>query len=230
MAHTDPPGPLRDSSGKPTETHVHPGGEVHGHGVRAASAAVHHEVTDIPLGGLTRAALIATVFVGLVMVLMWGAWGFFLSQARQNDPGKPAMAAEDFGQRLPGTPRLQSVPGSDLNSYRAQQAAKLGGLAWVDQSAGTVRMPINAAMRLIVARADAFADQKARAPEDHSWAYPGAAMMERAGEPAAPPLPEHSPSPAPARGTEERPQPRTTAPSEQDKPQDKPQPAAPPQH
>ena len=34
------------------ETHVDPAArDVHGHGVRAASAAVHHEVTDIPLGG-----------------------------------------------------------------------------------------------------------------------------------------------------------------------------------
>jgi hypothetical protein len=184
---------------QPAETHVHPGGEVHGHGVRAASTAVHHEVTDIPLTGLTRAAMIATVFVSLVFVLMWGAWGFFLSQAKQGDPGKPAMAAEDFGQRLPATPRLQSVPGGDLHSYRAQQTAKLNGLAWVDQSAGTVRMPINAAMRLIVARANAFADQAAKAPEDHSWAYPGAAMMDRTVGPAAPPQPEHSPpAPAPA--------------------------------
>ena len=76
MAHTNQPGPIGDSSGQPSETHVNPGGEVHGHGVRATSAAVHHEVTDIPLGGLTRAALIATVFVGLVMVLMWGTLAF----------------------------------------------------------------------------------------------------------------------------------------------------------
>jgi hypothetical protein len=194
MAHTNQPGPVGDSSGNATETHVHPGGEVHGHGVRAASAAVHHEVTDIPLGGLTRAAGIATVFVGLVMLLMWGAWGFFLSQAKQVDPGKPAMAAEDFGQRVPATPRLQSVPDSDLGSYRTQQAAKLGGLAWVDQSAGTVRLPINAAMRLIVARADTFADQKAKAPEDHSWAEPGAALMDPAGAPATPPVSAHAPA------------------------------------
>ena len=126
------------------------------------------------------------------MVLMWGAWGFFLSQAKQGDPGKPAMAADDFGQRLPATPRLQSVPGDDLTSYRAEQAAKLGGLAWVDQGAGTVRMPIKAAMRLIVTRADAFADQKAKVPEDHSWAFPGAAMMDGAGAPAVAPLPEHT--------------------------------------
>ena len=111
-------------------THVDPGGEVHGHGVAAASAAVHHEVTDIPLGGLTRAAVIATVFVGLVMVLMWGAWGFFLSQAKQGDPGKPAMAADDFGQRLPATPRLQSVPGNDLAVLpgRAGRQARRPGL------------------------------------------------------------------------------------------------------
>jgi hypothetical protein len=226
MAHINQPGAVGDPSGQPAETHVHPGGEVHGHGVRAASAAVHHEVTDIPLGGVARAAGITIVFVGLVMLLMWGAWGFFLSQAKQGDPGKPAMAADDFGQRLPGTPRLQSVPASDLTTYRTEQAAKRGGLAWVDQSAGTVRMPINAAMGLIVARADTFADQKAKAPEDHSWAFPGAAQMDRAGEAAAPPLPAHSPSPAPAHGTAEKPQQGTTAPSEQDKPQ----PAAPPQH
>jgi hypothetical protein len=194
MAHINQPGAVGDPSGQPAETHVHPGGEVHGHGVRAASAAVHHEITDIPLGGVTRAAGITVVFVGLVMVLMWGAWGFFLSQAKQGDPGKPAMAADDFGQRIPATPRLQSVPGSDLTSYRTQQAAKLGGLAWVDQSAGTVRMPINAAMRLIVARADAFADQKAKTPEEHSWAYPGAANM----PPVAPA--EAAPAAAPAHG------------------------------
>ncbi len=242
MAHTnkpDKPGRISEQAGAArgpqqpggSETHAAPGGEVHGHGVGAQSAAVHHEVTDIPLGGITRAAAITIVFVGLVMLLMWGAWGFFLGQARAVDPGKPAMAAEDFGRRLPGTPRLQSVPGSDLEAYRTAQAAKLGGVAWVDQSAGTVRVPIQSAMRLIVSRAATFADQQAKTPEVHSWAFPGAAMMERVNEPPAPPLPEHSPSPVPSRaspqGTQERPQPNSTAPSEQDKPQ---APPAPPKH
>ena len=113
------------------------------------------------------------------------------------------MAAEDYGQRLPATPRLQSAPTDDLAAYRAEQAAKLNGLAWVDQSAGTVRMPINAAMRLIVARADAFADQHAKAPADHSWAFPGAARMDRR-PPARPRRPPHrrtahAPATAPAR-------------------------------
>jgi hypothetical protein len=205
MAHINQPG---DTTGG-DETHVHPGGEVHGHGVRAASAAVHHEVTDIPLAGVTRAAAITVVFVGLVMLLMWGAWGFFLGQAKAVDPGRPPMAADDFGQRLPATPRLQSVPTEDLNKYRAEQAAKLNGLAWVDQTAGTVRVPIRSAMKLIVSRADAFADQQAKAPEDHSWAHPGAqppAATTAAPAPAAAhgtdhapaaPVPAATPAPAP---------------------------------
>jgi hypothetical protein len=202
----------------------------HGHGADPhtdhglESVAVHHEVTDIPLAGTTRAALISLGAIAAVFVLMWGAWGFFLRQAAAIDPGKPAGAPADFGQRLPATPRLQSKPGGDLAGYRAEQSAKINGLAWVDQAAGTVRIPIASAMHLIVARADAFADQQAKAPEAHSWAFPGAARTDLAGAAPAPPLPEHSPSPVPAPGTGQLPQPHTAAPSEQAKPQ----PAAPP--
>ena len=188
MAHTDPP--------QSKVAHVEPGGEVHGHGVELASAALNHEITDISLTGVTRAALFTFAGIGVVMALMWGAWGFFLSQARQSDPGKPAMAADDYGQRIPATPRLQSVPTVDLKEYRAQQNEKIEGLAWVDQGAGTVRIPIQAAMQLIVQRADAFADQQAKAPADHSWAFPGAALTEApAPAPAAPTAPM---APAPA--------------------------------
>ncbi|MEO5822866.1 MAG: hypothetical protein ABIT71_20355 [Vicinamibacteraceae bacterium] len=226
MARINEPGASGAHPGPDEHSHVSPGGEVHGRGVRDESVEVHHEVTDIPLAGTTRAAAMFVVFIGVVMLLMWGVWGFFLSQIRQGDPGKPAMSADDYGKRLPPTPRLQSVPGTDLAAYRAEQAAKLDGLAWVDQTAGTVRMPIGGAMRLIVTRADAFADQRAKAPADHSWAFPGAAMMDRVNDAAAPSLPEHSPSPVPAHGTAEKPQQGTTAPSEQDKPHA----PAPPQH
>ena len=97
MAHTNQP----DRSGfvrQPAETHVHPGGEVHGHGVRATSAAVHHEVTDIPLGGLTRAAVIAVVFVGLVMAADVGRVGLLpvageAGRSRQAGDGRGGLRA-----------------------------------------------------------------------------------------------------------------------------------------
>jgi hypothetical protein len=194
MAHTEPSGPDKRS-------HASPGGEVHGGGVRPEAVVVNHETSDIPLGGTARAALFTVVGIGLVMLLMWGAWGFFLAQARAGDPGRPAMSADDFGQRIPATPRLQSLPGDDLASYRAQQTAKIDGLAWVDQGAGTVRIPIQAAMQLIVQRADSFADPQAKAPADHSWSFPGASMpAEAAAAPAAPMAPAPATVPPPAHG------------------------------
>ena len=174
MAHTDPTLTGEDALGP--------------HG------KVNHETTDISLVGTTRVALFFLGAISLVFLLMWGAWGFFLKQASATDPGKPAMATPDFGNRLPATPRVQSLPTEDLGAYRAAQNAKINGLAWVDQGAGTVRIPINAAMRLIVERSDAFADPNAKVPPDHSWAFPGAAMMDRgapapAVAPAAPAAP-----------------------------------------
>ena len=170
MAHTDPTLTGEDALGP--------------HG------KANHETTDISLVGTTRIALFSFGAIGLVFVLMWGAWGFFLKQASATDPGKPAMSLPDYGSRVPATPRVQSLPTDDLKGYRAAQNAKINGLAWVDQGAGTVRIPINAAMRLIVERSEAFADPNAKVPPDHSWAFPGAAMMDRgAAAPAAPAAP-----------------------------------------
>ena len=102
------------------------------------------------------------------------------------------MSAADFGERVPATPRLQSVPGVRSRRPTApQQTAKLDGLAWVDQSAGTVRIPIQAAMQLIVQRADTFADPQAKAPVEHSWSFPGASMPVA---PAAPTVPAAAPA------------------------------------
>jgi hypothetical protein len=181
MAHTDPSATIGDPHGAP------------GHG------AVNHETSDIPLGGAGRAALFTAAGIALVMLMMWGAWGYFLSQQRAIDPGKPDMSADDFGQRIPPPPRLQSLPSDDLVAYRAQQNAKLDALAWVDQGAGTVRIPIQAAMQLIVQRAEAFSDPQAKAPADHSWSFPGASMpAEAAAAPAAPMAPAAAPAPVPA--------------------------------
>src|SRR5262245_11588841 len=82
---------------------------------------VNHETTDIALVGTTRIARFSAGAIGLVFLLMYFAWGVFLRQAQATDPGKPAMATPDFGNRLPATPRVQSLPTEDLAAYRAAQ-------------------------------------------------------------------------------------------------------------
>ena len=54
-------------------------------------------------------------------------------------------------------PRLQAAPLADQDRFQAEQRQRLTGYAWVDRSRGLARIPIERAMDLIVARADAYA-------------------------------------------------------------------------
>jgi hypothetical protein len=134
------------------------------HGTHGAHGAkINHETTDIPLGGTTRAALITLGIIGAAIALMYGMWGLLISYAQRDDPGRPPMAAEDFGQRIPPTPRLQTMPQTDLVSYRAEQASRLASYGWVDQASGAVHIPIEVAIGLVAERAAEFADPSASA-------------------------------------------------------------------
>ena len=49
-------------------------------------------------------------------------------------------------------PRLEDNEFTELNDYRYQEEVTLNSSDWVDQGAGTVRIPIEQAMKLIVER------------------------------------------------------------------------------
>jgi len=49
-------------------------------------------------------------------------------------------------------PVLQKNPQEDLRRFEHDQRAALSGYSWVDRSKGLVRIPIEEAMRIIVAR------------------------------------------------------------------------------
>jgi hypothetical protein len=50
----------------------------------------------------------------------------------------------------PGVPRLEVHPGEDMEHYREQQEKLLNSYGWVDRDAGTVRIPIQRAMDLLL--------------------------------------------------------------------------------
>jgi hypothetical protein len=53
---------------------------------------------------------------------------------------------------LPPAPRLQVHPAGDLTKLHAAENAQLEGAGWVDRRSGTVRIPIDRAMALVVQR------------------------------------------------------------------------------
>ena len=74
-------------------------------------------------------------------------------EARQDAPPPPMARAEPG--RLPPAPRLQTLPAQDLAAVRAEEERTLSTYGWVDEGAGTVRIPIEEAMRLLAERGEA---------------------------------------------------------------------------
>jgi hypothetical protein len=100
----------------------------------------------------TRTILIfvAVLFVVLVVtfVSMRGLFGYF--SATQNLG--PSASPFDNSRALPPTPRLQVDPAVDLEQVRGAQEETLNSYGWVDKASGTVRVPINRAMDLLIER------------------------------------------------------------------------------
>jgi hypothetical protein len=110
-----------------------------------------HEETDVNVraifgfgAGLTLVMIVVYVAVRLMFVYM--------------DRQTNAAAAPDFPlaagheTRLPPEPRLQTAPREDLHQLRTREEEKLRTYQWVDRSAGTVRIPIDQAIKLTLER------------------------------------------------------------------------------
>jgi hypothetical protein len=110
-----------------------------------------HEHTDADswiiakfMGWLVAAAII--IHLGLALL-----FNVFVEQrVERADPRYPLAAGE--GPRVPPEPRLQRFPREDIMNFRLGEEAALQQYGWVDKEAGTVRIPIHDAMRLVLER------------------------------------------------------------------------------
>ena len=85
----------------------------------------------------------------------------------------PATRAKEFPQ-----PRLEVKPGASLAELRAAEDAELKSYGWIDRKAGTVRIPIDRAMQLLLERG---------LPDVGAGKTPLSLMQARPGETASPP-------------------------------------------
>ena len=167
---------------------------------------VTHEESDVAVGPIAKFVFGLFVFgivVGLLMALLFN---FFERRAVESErPSSPL--ARQGEERLPPDPRLQAAPGfgvevegkrADLSLKEPQAEYKvvrkiweteLTTYGWVDQSAGTVRMPINDAMALYLQR------QQSRTPgQQPAGQAPPAGQPGGSGNAAAPASREEMPS------------------------------------
>ena len=121
------------------------------HGAHETGAGVGHEERDVTLPPIVL-GLLGLAVLGIVSaVLMYGFFHLLGTHvAQQGTP--PSELAQRYGRQEPPAPRLQPDPVQDLTDMRAEEHALLNSYAWVDRSAGVVRLPIQRAMELLVQR------------------------------------------------------------------------------
>ena len=117
----------------------------------ADNVEVRHEDSDVDIRAIFGfgAGLVAVAFV--VHLLIYVLFGYFNAREGQSAPPEYPLAATQEN-RVPPEPRLQEHPREDLDELRAKEDQILESYGWVDRNAGVVRIPIDAAMKLVVER------------------------------------------------------------------------------
>jgi len=104
-----------------------------------------HERHDINIRWMAYCGAALVVLLVGSAGLMWGLFDGFDSERQRVDT--PTLTAES--QPLPPGPRLQASPVQDMQEMLAAERRLLDHYAWVDPSAGVVRIPIERAMEWV---------------------------------------------------------------------------------
>lgn len=142
----------------------------------------------------------AIVYVGVgtavvTIVAMVVVWWMLLGIKKLESAEDPAPSAlpEAAEVMVPPAPRLEVSPPQNLKDLRAREDALLDEPAWIDQGAGTVRLPIDLALDVVARRglpsappAEAAPGDAMAAPEAGAPGEPAAAAPETPASAAAP--------------------------------------------
>jgi hypothetical protein len=104
-----------------------------------------HERHDINIRWMAYCGVALVVLLVGSAVLMWWLFDSFDRERQRVDT--PTLTAES--QPLPPAPRLQASPVQDMQEMLATERRLLDHYAWVDPSAGVVRIPIERAMEWV---------------------------------------------------------------------------------
>jgi hypothetical protein len=112
--------------------------------------STHHETSDINIRGVLGFGFGLLIAAIAIHLLVWLLFLYFAGRGAVVPAQYPLVAGPV--NRLPPEPRLQTNPRQDLRDLQATEDRILTTYGWVDKDAGTVRIPIDQAMKLVVQR------------------------------------------------------------------------------
>ena len=113
-----------------------------------ADRGAGYERADAHVHSLLQFAFWMVIVMAVVMVGMKWTFDYYGRALPLGAPASPLVA----GRELPPSPRLQVQPRLDLKDYCAAQQQEVNSYAWVDRSSGVVRVPVDRAMDMLLAR------------------------------------------------------------------------------
>jgi hypothetical protein len=142
-----------------------------------------YEHTDAHVEPVVRFAIWLVVSAIVVVVGVAAMYWLMIRDAEEPASTQEYPLAVNAPQRLPPKPRLQQFPPNELYEFRMKEEAELHSYGWVVKDAGTVRIPIQDAMRLMLERgAYTSRPQNASAPPAQVDMFPSGASSGRVME------------------------------------------------
>jgi hypothetical protein len=135
-----------------------------------------HEQKDVDVVSLFTIAFLLFLSCVVIFFVVWGMMHYFKVHEPAKTAGQanlPVATVEEFPR-----PRLQVKAPLDLAKLRAAEDANLDSYRWIDRNSGTVRIPIDRAMQLLLERG---------LPDVGAGQTPLSLMQARPAETATPP-------------------------------------------
>jgi hypothetical protein len=113
-------------------------------------AGAGYEKRDVNIRGLFQFAFWMAMVLLVTLVGMRFAFSSFKNSMPLGSTASPMVKLTD--RMLPPSPRLQVLPHQELQDYCTAQQQEVNTYGWVNQPSGVVRIPVDRAMELILAR------------------------------------------------------------------------------
>src|SRR3984893_11927896 len=114
------------------------------HGPAVASPG--YETRDANVRGVFSFLVVLGLALVFIALLCWGLFKYFSAGQATRAPASPFSET----RQLPTGPQLQVNPRQDLLRFRAQQERSLESYSWESKQDGTVRVPIERAMEILL--------------------------------------------------------------------------------
>jgi len=111
-----------------------------------------YEHTDAHVGPMIHFGIWLAVSAIIVHIGLAGMYWLLIRESSERVETQRYPLAVDTPPRLPAEPRLQQFPRNELYDFRSKEDEQLHSYGWVDKNAGTVHIPIEDAMRLMLER------------------------------------------------------------------------------